>query len=471
MNDEVSGISEEKEVKYLPNKDGKYTTRKERVTGYLAGFGGSISATLVGMIATYFTDIGIGAALAASLLLILKLWDAVNDPIAAAVIEKVKFKKGKYIPWLKITTILLPILLIFKFATQESWPEWVKLVTVISTYIIYEGVFTFYDVPIFGMHLVRTNSVHERTSLAALGGVFTAIGMLVATLLIPVLQGTLGWTLTAVVFAVIQVLTTVWHPYCTLERFNAPKEEKITFKKFVKAIFSNKYLLIYYISLFISFGTATFQTVAMYFARWNLGDQNLLVVVMLVLFIPALTVGLLLPTITKKVDKFVLFYICMAVSAALCVVQFFTGYDNFILFCVIFGFRGIFFGGLSLLAYQFTADMVIYKRFKTGESFEAVCFSFQTFTAKLISAVTSALALYILAGAGFIEGTEVATQPDSAISAIWWCLTLVPAFGSILGLIGFSFYKLRDHDVQLMAKANAGEITKEEAESNFKHKF
>jgi len=456
---------------YTADSKGRYTTSKERITSYLSAFGGSAAATLVGLFSTFMTDINISATLAASLLFIVRIWDAINDPLAAGIIEKTKFKSGKYIPWLKFSTVLLPILLIFKFATQDSWPLWVKIICILVTYILYEGVFTFYDVPVFGMHLVRTNNVQERTSLASIAGVFSAIGMLLATILIPILQGTLGWLLTAVIFAVIQLLTTVWYPRVTKERFKAPTKDKVSIKDLINGVVSNKYLLIYYISLFVSFGTATFQTVAMYFARWNLGDQNMMVPVVLALFLPALLFGVFLPILTKRFDKFKVFYSCLVISSILCVIQFFVGYGNLLVFLIIFGIRGVFFGGISLLAYQFTSDMVIYQRYKTGENTEAISFSFQTFTAKMISAVTGSLALFIMGICGFISGENVSYQPSSAISAIWWCFTLIPAFGAALGLIGFSFYKLRDHDVQLMALVNNKELTKEEAEQQFIKRF
>lgn len=43
-------------------------------------------------------------------------------------------------------------------------------------------------------------------------------------------------------------------------------------------------------------------------------------------------------------------------------------------------------------------------------------------------------------------------------------VSIVPAIGAALSLIFFSQYKLRDKDVQIMARANSGEISQAEAE-------
>lgn len=47
---------------------------------------------------TYFTDVGITAALVAVVALITKVWDAINDPIFGMIMDKVHFKKGNFSP-------------------------------------------------------------------------------------------------------------------------------------------------------------------------------------------------------------------------------------------------------------------------------------------------------------------------------------------------------------------------------------
>ena len=49
--------------------------------------------------------------------------------------------------------------------------------------------------------------------------------------------------------------------------------------------------------------------------------------------------------------------------------------------------------------------------------------------------------------------------------------TMVYLIVNVLALVILRFYKLNDHDVQLMAKCNAGEISREEAESKMKNRY
>jgi hypothetical protein len=77
------------------------------------------------------------------------------------------------------------------------------------------------------------------------------------------------------------------------------------------------------------------------------------------------------------------------------------------------------------------------------------------------------LALVII---GFIEG-EGAAQLSGFEFKLWIVYGLGPVVGALVMLPVLARYKLRDHDVQLMARVNAGEISREEAEASFKYKF
>lgn len=58
-----------------------------------------------------------------------------------------------------------------------------------------------------------------------------------------------------------------------------------------------------------------------------------------------------------------------------------------------------------------------------------------------------------------------------ALNGLWITATLVPVIGTALALIPYHFYKLNDKDVQVMAKFNAGEITRAEADAALSRKY
>ena len=62
-------------------------------------------------------------------------------------------------------------------------------------------------------------------------------------------------------------------------------------------------------------------------------------------------------------------------------------------------------------------------------------------------------------------------QPQSALDVMWIIYMLIPAIGLVLSVAIFFLYKLRDRDVELMAKCNAGEITRAECEAQLSRKY
>ena len=63
------------------------------------------------------------------------------------------------------------------------------------------------------------------------------------------------------------------------------------------------------------------------------------------------------------------------------------------------------------------------------------------------------------------------SQAEGFVNKLWNASFILPTIGIVLSLVILAFYKLNDHDVQLMAKCNSGEITREEAESKMKYKY
>lgn len=63
------------------------------------------------------------------------------------------------------------------------------------------------------------------------------------------------------------------------------------------------------------------------------------------------------------------------------------------------------------------------------------------------------------------------TQPPEALNVMWIIYALIPLIGTLLGVLVMVFYKLKDQDVALMARCNAGEITREECEAQLSRKY
>ncbi|MBQ9854933.1 MAG: MFS transporter, partial [Clostridia bacterium] len=198
--------------------------------------------------------------------------------------------------------------------------------------------------------------------------------------------------------------------------------------------------------------------------------------------IPGPVLGLLLPLILKKVDRFKLYMTCNIFSFAWSVLTFFAyfmGWLNVTWAIVGSALTAIPTTMSGLVGYMFTIDALEYGRYKTGINAVGINFAVQTFSAKFPGAIASSLGVWLLSLTSFVmyEADSIAglanfTQTEQAVTEMW-LVTQLP--GLIATFISYAllicFYKLRSKDVAIMAKYNAGELTREEADSLMSRKY
>lgn len=448
-------------------KPGYQCERKEGASFALYYLGQNLIWGFFGVLGTFLTDIGIDAVTAAAILLVPKLWDAVNDVLFGYIVDRTKFKNGqKYIPWIKIGTSAICLSLILLFAIPASLAKSAKIIWFIIAYICFDAAYTIQDTPIFALTTVITSNVAERTDIIARNKLFTMIGGVLAVLLIPMIRPHLGWTLSAVVFAVVSVLMMIPLMFTAKERHVVQeKESDPSFKEMIKYLKTNKYLIAALVAMLV-LGTASVeQTMAIRLARICFGKESAATIVTAGAAVAIIVVSALVPVLSRKYDKYDILCVGCAIAVVLDIITYFVGYKNFVLALIFITLKCTGIGFWQVIIYMLIADTVEYGTYKSGTRAAGITFSLQCFVAKLKNAMIDEVILISLATIGFIEG-ENAIQPAGVDSGVWALFNLVPAAGFVIGIIILKlFYKLRSKDVQIMAQYNNGEISKEEAES------
>jgi len=449
-------MEEKDEMKKVSEKVGKLC--------YAIYFAGQLCFyVLVGIyVNTFMTDIGIPLAAVGLILVIARVWDAVNDPIFGIIVDKARWKSGnKYLPWIKMATGLITVFTIATFACPASLSAGVKTVWVGITYICWGMSYTMCDIPIYALPTAMTEDIKERSVIISFGRMACTIGGGFITLLFPVLRSSLGWTTTGIIFAVTGALLMI-PSFAIKETNKVESDESMKLSQILSNVAHNKYLLIFYGAMIIS-GCLNFGTVtALYFARYCLGSEAKASVVSLCTMIPSFAVMMIVPVLIKKLDKFNIYVTALAASAALGIIRYFAGFENERLFYILLVIQGIFAAFQAMLAFMFTPDCIEYGNFVNRYRSTGIMFSVQTFTSKLTSAISGALCMAVLGFFGFATG-ENAVQSATAINGIWACTALIPSIGTAVSIIVLLFYKLRDRSVQIMAEANLGRISREEA--------
>ena len=456
------------------NKLGYQTAKKERIAYCLFFLGQNILWGYAGYVETFLTDIGIAAAAAAVLLLVPKLWDAVNDVIFGYLVDRHTFKNGqKFIPWVRIGCTAIGLTTVALFAIPKSMDQSIKIVWFLAAYVLFDISYTILDAPAFALTTVMTSNVEERTSIIAGGKLWSMVGGVVATLLVPLLRPVLGWFVACVVFVAVSLVLMIPLLVTAKERHseNAIAEANPGLKDMLRYLKNNKYLIVALIALLLLGLASLEQKMAIYMGRICLEQENMATLVAGGAAISVIVVSAVVPALSKRWDKFDVLCAGMAFTVVMNVLAYFVGYDSLVLAILMTMLKCSGLGFWSVVIYMLVADTVEYGTYKTGTRAAGITFSLQCFAAKLKNGLIGTVVLFSLSAVGFVEG-ENAIQPAGVADGVWGLYCLLPAAGYLVALIMLlALYKLRTKDVQVMSQYNNGEITKAEAEALLAEKY
>ena len=478
-----------------PNKNPLWQTDSAERKSYYSYFLGQnmIYSMLAAYLTTFLVFKGIDPIKSGAVVMAVKVWDAVNDAIFGVIFDKIKFKSGqKYIPWLKIACALTPAATVAVFVIPSSASETVKLIWFALAYIVWDTAYTICDVPAFGIITSMTSNVEERNTILSLKGITGGIGSALTTVIVSLFISqsiNIGYGFTTVIIAVIAAVT--MFPVCfkCKERNKTIDEEQFTVRRMLKYVVSNKYLLIYYLGYIFYSGAQTYTSLHLLTSYYIFGNELISLITGTVAAVPQLIMALFVPKIIRRMDKTKLFMISVIASIVLSILVVPTR-NSLVLFIITFMLRSIPLGIIGVLGFTFTPDCAEYGQYTTGIEAKGITFAIQTFAVKLAAAISGSLALILLGIFNFktkfmIDGVEaevntfadlqaidaISQQTEGALSGLWITYNVVPIVGLVIALVIWSFYKLNDKDIQIMADYNVGKITKEEAEKLLSRKY
>ena len=212
---------------------------KKHWFGYMFGdWGGCMTFALMASIfSIYCTNVlGVNATVMGVLTIIWTIWDAVNDPMMGALMDKAFAKnqnaKGKFRPWLLRATPLLAVSAIALWTVPTFLDGIPLLVALFSFKILYEGSYTMFNIPMGSLLSAMSTNDAERASLSSARGVGSMIGNMVPGMIGPVIIGmfgentSTGYMITGVGCALIGFVVCLLHYAFTEERTVVSTETK-----------------------------------------------------------------------------------------------------------------------------------------------------------------------------------------------------------------------------------------------------
>jgi probable glucitol transport protein GutA len=450
---------------------------KERLSYAFTNFGQTmIYGLVVFYLMIYLTDyLAISAAIAGTILGFARIFDAIDDPLMGAILDKTNTKFGKCRPYMLYTPIPLAIITLFLFAPFE-FSNTAAIVYASVMYVVFTLIYTANDIPYWSMSSVMTTDPKQRVGIVTITrliggagsmltiGIFWTVNKIAADAGLDPRMSFFMAALFFVFFGTILLLQGFFH---VKERAKNTAVSTDKFFDSFKQIPKSKPLVINVISgMLMSITLIGTTAMTTYFVKWNLMEifpdlsSNALMSIFtpVIGFLPALAtvIGLILtPLLIKKIEKRDLLLIGTVVGIVANVIFYFVGYQNIYLFMIGRFLAFLPLGVWTSVTTLMFGDSVDEIEYRTGKRVEGTAFSLLTFIGKFQNGINVAITGFILSMVGYVGTLDpnLAQQTSTTLKSIFVMVTLVPAIGYFLMGIPFLFYDFSRNKHQAVLKA------------------
>ncbi|MGD9605266.1 MAG: glycoside-pentoside-hexuronide (GPH):cation symporter [Bacilli bacterium] len=385
----------------------------------LGGIGRDMTYTLVAtFFMTYIQYAGLGLTVAqfsviGIMLIIGRVWDAINDPMMGAIIENTKSRFGKFKPWILIGAALTSIVIVLMFNYRPLGHNgWDFVIFFGVIYLAWEIAFTMNDISYWSMLPSLSTNPKHRDKIATLAVVFAGVGAFAAHAMITFLtigNAVAGYSFISIVIALFlvgcQLLTVlgVKEP----EVKDTIPQENISLKKMVRVIAKNDQLLWLILAMLLyNLGSNILVALGYNFFFMELGYDPFKVTIFIVTFgVSNLSIQALYPKIVSKMGRKKLLWISLIILAFGYLLLLLMGFIPFlpVSLVTICAFGIFVFTGQALFYMVLTvniANTIEYNQYKTGERNEGIIFSLRPFMAKMASALEQGFITLVLVTSG-----------------------------------------------------------------------
>ena len=376
-------------------------------------------------------------------LTVLRIFDALNDPITGLIIDNIKSPWGKFKPPMLIGAILAIIFYLIMFA--DFGLTGTKFVLLFGfAYIMWDITYGINDIAYWSMMPTLTLDQKEREDFGAFARICANVGMYIVMVGYPEFTkmlggGKKGYFSLAVIVSVLMLLFQFFTIFGVKEHKTRFKEEESTsIKEMFNVLFSNDQLMWVTISMALFMvGYVATTNFALYYMQYIFGDIDKYIILAAAVGVAQIGALIAFPHVSKLFNRKKLYTIStMVVVAGYCLFYF---ADNSIALIAI-GAIIIFIGQafIQLLMLMFLADTIEYGQWKLGKRNDSITFSIQPFINKIGGALATGIVSITLVLSGIKQGDVAATSIDAGGKLIFKTSMLIVPL--ILIVIGFIIY-------------------------------
>ncbi len=440
---------------------------------YAAGdFGCNMSFALKGTMAIFWTQfMQMDSILYAALLIVVQVWDAINDPLIGSIVDadRRKYKRNKFLTYIFIGSLGLIIGGALCFIPWRNAPEIAKIIIFICGYVIWDAFYTIANVPYGSLLSLISKEPADRASLSAWRSVGSIAGNILPMVILPILiydnnnnivgervfiaallMGILG-------FIAFQFM--IKNTEIRVEEAVKINEERPKFNVF-KAM--NNFIhnrpavgaTVAAMGMFLGMQGAATAVVVLFQSYFQ--NARILGIVQFFAMLPIFIFTPLARKMVVKYGKKELSVVGALCSLFACIAMLvlpitpnMTGLLIYVL-CQLINSLGM--GIYSTVSWAMMGDAIDYNEWKNGAREEGVTYSLHSFFRKLAQGLGPAIALVIMVALGYVEANEGSQTFEVAIRMRYLVASLY-TFSALLQYVGLGLiYNLDKKNLSKMNK-------------------
>lgn len=434
---------------------------------------------------------GIAVVVVSTILMSMRIWDGVTDPIIGFLVDKTEGKFGKFRPYMVIGNIILAATILVLYNVTHLLPESFRLLFFILIYAIHIIGYTCQTSVTKAAQTVLTNDPKQRPLFAVFDGIyntllFTGGQVYVASYLIKK-HGDFNMglftelnTLALILSGVFTVLAVIGISSKDKKEFFGLAEDTVQtkFSDFWPLLKGNKALLKLIFAVTVdklAFSLLRHSVVMVMIFGILIGDYALSGTVSMITIVPTLLITFWAVAKARKtgMKKAFLFSTWIALGAFVALIAMFTLMDGssismsnlgfttilfFVLYTMAMGFGGV----PSTLVNPMIADVSDYETDKSGRYVPGMIGTLFSFIDKLITSLAPAIVGFAVALIGFKEAFPTVTDtltPDLKLVTIILAF-VIPAVALTISGLTMSRYELDDKQMAEIQESIAAKKSK-----------
>ena len=421
---------------------------QEKVSFFLIFTGNiPIHGAIGSFLLIFYTDIvGLNPATVATLFLITRIFDGINDPIVGYIIDHLPHTRwGRFRPLIVVGSVLAAL----NFAIVWLGPSLAtegKLAIAYVSYLLLSITYALMDIPKNSLLPVMTTDPRERNSLATIASLAGAVGLVVVPVIVLTVVGFFtdpqqGWYVTIFGIAIFVILLSCLGASGVRERVQPETKASYSLSEIVRIFAQTPPIWIRYgLGLLVVACLTLRNTVLVFYTAYNLNNVNLFIPVTVALLCGVIVGGLVGPRLTNYIEKrtavvgFLLLLLFATVSS------YFTPSEPVWIFLVETALVGMGISGALAIAVTVDAEILDYIEWRWHYRVEGILASINSSVSKIGIALGGAISGYVLAFTGYVAGAG--SQPSTALQGILITNTLIPAMFSLLAIFLFLAYPM-----------------------------